>query len=358
MRRDRRIQEMLLRQVRDGEEFAELKSLPNEVVCYNAALLIDGGYAEGRAHKDSKGRYAVAALSALTNAGQDLLEEIDNSNSEQAEQSKSHSKIVMTIFISHSSADGAVADALIRLLRSAFSFKQEEIRCTSVDGYRLEVGASTDDRLKEEVRGSKAFIGIITPTSIESAYVLFELGARWGADLSLFPVLAGGADSSMLRGPLAAINGLSLANEAQVHQLLDDLGKEIDVKASSPAAYTSEIKSLVEAAKVVHSMAAAIRNASTVAPLDPRGIRTLYEVDQRTGWAVEKSTGKYFCSRCLLKVPPVESLLIDREGDGGWQCQVSDCRAYLPTPERASRDRYESQMQAESFRRPGRMDGL
>lgn len=356
MQRDRRIQEMLLRRVRDGGDFPELRSLPDEVICYNAALLIDGGYVDGEAVRNETGRYAYAECRTLTNTGHDLLEKMERQATGESKPSQ-QKEYEMTIFISHGSADSAVAECLIRLIRSAFSLRQEEIRCTSVDGYRLEAGAPTDERLKQEVRGSRAFIGIITPTSIKSAYVLFELGARWGAGLSLFPVLASGADSSTLRGPLSGINGLSLVNEAQIHQLLADLGKVLGRQPASPSGYTKDIKSLVDVAKISSPFTDNDRNsAERSKPRGSRDIRSLYEIDPRTGWAVEKASGKLFCNKCLLREPPIESPLIDRDGDGGWRCEAPDCYAYLPSLPKAEMDHQRSAARAEKSRR--RNDGL
>src|SRR6266576_5357116 len=199
MKRDRKLMYYLLLQARDREPPPELAKYPPDVQIYNAALLIDDGYIRGEALPDHDGVYINAVLEDLTSSGHDLLEEME-----------AESKIATPkVFISHSSEDIGVAKALIDLLLSAIGLNHRDIRCTSVDGYRLEVGADTDVELKRELKASKAFIGLITPSSIESAYVLFELGARWGADLHLAPVLACGADSGSLRGPLAKLNALN-----------------------------------------------------------------------------------------------------------------------------------------------------
>ena len=88
---------------------------------------------------------------------------------------------VPIVFISHSSADGETAAALVRLLRSALNLTPPDIRCTSVEGYRLPAGAPTDLQLREEIIAAAAMIGLISPGGMSSAYVPFELGARWGA---------------------------------------------------------------------------------------------------------------------------------------------------------------------------------
>jgi len=150
------------------------------------------------------------------------------------------------IFISHSSKDKDVAEALINLLRAALNIPADRIRCTSVDGYKLPAGASTDEQLRQEIYYAKAFLGLITPTSLQSTYVLFELGARWGAHLHLAPVLASGAEASILRGPLMGFNALSCDVKAQVYQLVDNTASILKVNVSSPSVYQNHINALVE----------------------------------------------------------------------------------------------------------------
>jgi len=66
------------------------------------------------------------------------------------------------IFISHSSADSELAKLILELLRLALSISPTEIRCTSVDGYRLPGGANVDDTLKNEVLNTDILIGLIS----------------------------------------------------------------------------------------------------------------------------------------------------------------------------------------------------
>lgn len=149
------------------------------------------------------------------------------------------------LFISHSSHDQKTAALLIDLFRSALDLPAEAIRCTSVEGHRLEGGVETAPTLRIEIRDCEAFIGLVSGASIESAYVLFELGARWGAEKHLLPLLAPKADPSMLRGPLSGLNALSCNNAADLHQMVVELGKLLDVKVEPPAAYQRRIDEIL-----------------------------------------------------------------------------------------------------------------
>jgi len=97
----------------------------------------------------------------------------------------------ISVFISHSSKDAGLALALIELLKGGLGLLSDQIRCSSVDGYRLPVGVNTEAKLREEVNEARVVIGLITPSSLSSAFVMFELGARWGANQFLAPLLAG-----------------------------------------------------------------------------------------------------------------------------------------------------------------------
>lgn len=166
------------------------------------------------------------------------------------EQPSQEVKMQLQTFISHSSRDEELAEALINLLRAAIDgLSATRIRCTSVNGYRLDVGAHTDEQLRFEVLNSQTFIGLMTGVSSESAYVLFELGARWGAKLPLSPILGAGATSKALRGPLGGLNALRCDDSAQLHQLVRNLADQLHLALNSPAIYQRALDAVISVSK-------------------------------------------------------------------------------------------------------------
>lgn len=151
----------------------------------------------------------------------------------------------ISIFISHSSKDEEVAEKLVTLLRTALKLDSNEIRCTSVDGYRLPGGANTNEQLKEEIYNSKSFIGLITPNSLKSSYVLFELGARWGAKRQLIPLLSKGFDASDLVAPLKDYNALDCGSRGQMLQLVNELGQFLNREEEKPSLYSKLVDELI-----------------------------------------------------------------------------------------------------------------
>lgn len=150
----------------------------------------------------------------------------------------------MDIFISHSSTDAIITEHLINIIRKALNIDSSKIRCTSVEGYKLPTGASTDEQLKREIHLSKVFIALITKTSINSAYVLFEIGARWGIGEPLLPLICDVAGASLLEGPLKNINALNATNSSDILQFIEDLGKHLNLKPEPASLYIKEVNNL------------------------------------------------------------------------------------------------------------------
>lgn len=145
------------------------------------------------------------------------------------------------LFISHSASDSALAKRILDLLRLSLNIPQPEIRCTSVNGYKLPIGADIADQIKAEVFKSDVLLALLTPSSLRSSYVLFELGARWGLRRPMFPLFAGGVRPSQANVWLSAFHGVHCDSEAELIQLVEDVGRELGLPSVSPASYHSVV---------------------------------------------------------------------------------------------------------------------
>ena len=216
------------------EQIDESSKIPLKIV----SELIDAGYLKAIDASSFDG--TVYLQTKITLQGREYLNVLKNQNGEETEMLKSPIKL----FISHSSKDSLFVQALIDLLRASLNLGSTQIRCTSIDGYRLPAGANTNEQLKHEVHHADTFIGVISAASIKSIYVIFELGARWGANLPLIPLLAPGTSPDLLEGPLKGINALSV-NRSQLHQLLYDLSQNLGVKLEPSASYERHIENVI-----------------------------------------------------------------------------------------------------------------
>lgn len=186
----------------------------------------------------------------ITARGRRELQKFDSSteSSREANGRGDQPQAGLRLFISHASDDAEIASRLVQLIRAALNLPSSTIRCTSVDGYRLPGGADTDEQLRAEVHDADAFVGVVSSDSMRSPYVLSELGARWGARKHLIPVLAPGASASVLGGPLAGLNALRTDSAAQLHQLVAELAKALNLTAEAPAAYQHQLEQVLNVA--------------------------------------------------------------------------------------------------------------
>jgi hypothetical protein len=179
----------------------------------------------------------------ITLPGREYLNELKSQDKKEFYE-MTNSRI--RLFISHSSKDSEFTQLLIELLLAALHLSTSNIRCTSIDGYRLPGGAHTDIQLRQEVHEADAFIGVISSHSIGSLYVAFELGARWGAGRPLIPLITPGTDSKILGGPLTGINALNAGNRSQLHQLVSDLSTGLHIQSEPSAVYERKIDDILK----------------------------------------------------------------------------------------------------------------
>ena len=139
-----------------------------------------------------------------------------------------------------------LVSALVSLLQKAMRLSSDEILCSSLDGYRLPAGVSTNETLRIEVHESELLVGLITPNSLRSLYVAFELGARWGSDRPMIPLLASGIFPEDLEGPLAGINALRCDNDSQVNQLIEEASSHLGISPEKSSSLVNEVKGLVQ----------------------------------------------------------------------------------------------------------------
>ncbi|MFG0245008.1 MAG: TIR domain-containing protein [Phycisphaerales bacterium JB052] len=154
-------------------------------------------------------------------------------------------------FISHSSKDKELAHRLVQLIQHAFSLKSSDIRCTSVPGFTHPTGSNTDDWLRTETIHCQCLIALVTPRSITSPYVIFELGARWGTQKPLFPVVGHGLAKGNLPSPLNAINAKNLANRDEVLDLVDDIESSINLPKDKLTVWEQYMDELVQTASEI-----------------------------------------------------------------------------------------------------------
>jgi hypothetical protein len=153
----------------------------------------------------------------------DLSEKIDVSIKKHIKYRRLGKIGMPKVFISHRHKDEETVRALVDCIETYFLIDRQDIRCTSVRPYRLPVGETSADRLRNEITDAEVVLGILTRDTLESSYVAFELGSAWGQHVWTCPLLAHGADLSNIPDPIRGLSALFLSKEGDCLQLLNDM---------------------------------------------------------------------------------------------------------------------------------------
>ena len=151
----------------------------------------------------------------------------------------------LDIFISHSSKDAIIVEQFIELIVKAFKIDESQIRCTSVPGYKLPSGVNVDLILKNEISTSKIFIGFITEKSLESVYVLFELGARWGSEKPFKLITSDASNFKLMQPPLSNHHTVCISNSQELYQILEEIQKELSYNSYKSSSIAKEVEKLL-----------------------------------------------------------------------------------------------------------------
>ena len=134
------------------------------------------------------------------------------------------------IFISHSHDDKETAEALVSTLNSALP--GVPITCTSSSEHESDERERISEAVRALMNESVAVFALLTPRSLRSEWVLFELGACWASSKQLVPILGPGLSPAQLPNPLEKRSHISIVDEqapGQIRQALQETARLLDI---------------------------------------------------------------------------------------------------------------------------------
>ena len=175
----------------------------------------------------------------------------------------------LAVFISHSTKDEPLANSIAGLLQSALPLAPGQIRCSSVEGHCFQWGSQLDSAIRKELNDAPVFIVLVTESSMQSTYVVFESGARWGLGKAVLPLLPSRDYTSLMGGPLSSITGRYCDSAADMHDVVTHCAKRLWIDAHAPSAYQESVGRVVQLANAMQREAPLKHepNASEEAPL-------------------------------------------------------------------------------------------
>ncbi|TNM59891.1 TIR domain-containing protein [Aliirhizobium smilacinae] len=94
-----------------------------------------------------------------------------------------------TIFISHATADQALAHLLVNFLKEAIGVPERSIFCSSISGHDIPLAADFNQYIKDMIKEPELVIILMTPTYMERPFCLMELGATWVRSHQAVPIV-------------------------------------------------------------------------------------------------------------------------------------------------------------------------
>jgi hypothetical protein len=149
----------------------------------------------------------------------------------------------VAVFISHAHEDAELAMNLVAWLKECVKLPDDALRCTSLDGYGLELGAQVRARLQDEIRSAKVVIGLLTRAGAKSEWVPIELGAAWGSGCRVCCLLGPGLSVDRVPAPLADLHTKSLLEQDCLAKLVDVICNECHYPKRSDSQRDSAMRS-------------------------------------------------------------------------------------------------------------------
>jgi TIR domain len=88
-------------------------------------------------------------------------------------------KLSKSVFISHAVRDRALVQEIVSLIEEGMGVPEEEIFCSSLNGYGIPNGKNFVTYIKEQLLEPKVVVLVLTPSYFVSKFCLSELGAAW-----------------------------------------------------------------------------------------------------------------------------------------------------------------------------------
>jgi hypothetical protein len=128
-----------------------------------------------------------------------------------------------SVFISHSSKDKEIANAIVNLLEHGIGLPEDEIFCSSVEGYGVPSGKDFLSFIKDQIEEPKIVILLLTPSYWESKFCLCEMGAAWVKSHQIFPILVPPLNNKDLQAVLLTTQAFEIKNSAKYNEIRDCL---------------------------------------------------------------------------------------------------------------------------------------
>lgn len=140
------------------------------------------------------------------------------------------------IFISHSSADKPVIEALQRVLQLACNLKQQDFFCTSISGMGCSGGDFFNETIRKSLQEASVVVAYLSKNYKQSEFCCAELGATWiSRESKLFvPLLDSELDYNVFGGVLNGTHLYKINDRANLLSTVQSIIKTCRSRSDLP----------------------------------------------------------------------------------------------------------------------------
>ena len=124
-----------------------------------------------------------------------------------------------SVFISHSSKDKELAEAIVELIQHGIGLPENEIFCSSVEGYGIPSGEDFLLYIKEQMEAPKMVILLLTPSYWKSQFCLCEMGGAWFKSHRIFPITVSAVNNNDLQAVLLTTQAFQINNDLKYNDI-------------------------------------------------------------------------------------------------------------------------------------------
>lgn len=138
-----------------------------------------------------------------------------------------------SVFISHAVRDKAIVEHLVDLIEDGIGVPENEIFCSSLDGYGIPTGDNFITYIKSQMQQPQIVILLLTPSYFESYFCVSELGAAWVKSHKVFPILVPPLSYDAIKDVLTGTQAININDDIKYHELKEHLVESIKFKPKS-----------------------------------------------------------------------------------------------------------------------------
>lgn len=138
-----------------------------------------------------------------------------------------------SIFVSHAVKDKDLVKEIVSLIEDGMGVPEDEIFCSSLDGYGIPTGENFVTHIKSQLIKPKIVVLVLTPAYFESKFCISELGAAWIMSHTRFPILVPPLQYSDVKDVILGVQVAKVDDDIKYNELLGSIRSSIALTAKS-----------------------------------------------------------------------------------------------------------------------------